>query len=1386
MKLMLIAVVTISLGISSFLMTGKPSVQASPPNQEAVVQGFIATKTAVASDAGKGAPPPEELYLPGVKVILKDLINHVDSEGVFTDLSGRFTAKISGKTRFQVCWEARGFVPGCTEPRSIGAKFLSVDTLFINIARKDRGIALFGRVTLADGSSPRTHEPIANVNAFARIALTDSRGTPIYETFVNNYDYYLFPEVPVNKPLQVRIREEKYDHSQPLQLGNPGLHAQRLDLTILNTPPHIEPIAAVDSSGVRVANAVGGSTISLTARASDADGDKVRFVWLATSGELSSTTDPATKWTLAKGTQDHSITLIAYDSRGGYTKSSVNLPSNPIGPEFSGTVSGTDTPTLGGAEVEINGKTTVTDSRGYFRLAVADTQRFVMNIRKTGYALASDVYYSSVIGGRWQLAKAAGFLVDTTKPIKLTQERSLRDCPGLPSDHLNWAAVPALTVPQYQDGKGHVIPVTKQVRSLPGLPRDLTAPAALRTANLTYRGAKDSTYGVAKGGSSRQSCGPGIQVQIPPNSLVDSGGKAPAGKITVQLSTVDLQTPNQMPGNYTVFRPGNQVGVMHSYGAGTVEAYSGNAKYNLKPGAKATLVIPVDQSQLKAGGPLPPTLPLLTYNEKTGGWDQTGIAKLKTINGTKAYVGTIHHFTAYNADDIKTDQSCVVIQNQNMPVSYDLDVTIPTTGGAAPIFRHFPGAIGGNNETVLINLPKLTNIVITPIRTSDPNPNLNSLPIGIFVVNTGAPQNPAWPIVPGGRINEPVGPPYDGACSTTVVLQDLGLNYFTGPGTNGAFLHGLYSFAAVNLTETDDAFPADVSTTLRDAVRQASVDYRTHVDPRGLRPSLDCFKVVNRMPLKPGEGTCPQLTGSGFTPQPALTESTAIYANTVDLGFGREMHCVHDPATGNSACFVSNYDQAPYTGPGSGVSDITKAQHAVDGVTAGSLPDATVAMEFSQIEDNGAPGSPVVDSDPELVVKFYVYTYHVGAVDHPEGVPADAADLDGLGARPVPQLCMVCHGGTIPNPIGATISSNSINPGPPASHGVHTPVFDSRDHVKLGAKFLPFDLRSFSYAAADADLVGPYHNFSKLHQQAAFLALNQVATVSPPPDPASLSSNVIQDLNTAWYPAATQQEAVVVPNWNSDGVHQDGYGSVVARSCRTCHVTNASFNLRFERPTAAPAGSEGGVSASSGLEGNMPAIQQRVCKQHVMPHARRTHDLFWTSINPSQPAHLQIYGDTIGNGWLRPADPGFDPALICGAFQAGGGPPSPTTAFTPVSAIFSGSGGCTSCHNAANAAPGSAFNVAGLDLTGVGAYTRLVNQPSTEHPSTNRITPGAPNNSYLLLKLLGHQGGLPGAYQAPGAPNGGGAMPLGCGSPPCLSAGDIATITNWISLGALP
>jgi hypothetical protein len=1323
--------ITLGFAIWACVPKPKPNLPVVPkPSGPTTVRGFIAvTVVGVKGNATEG----EEIYLPAIEVTLREVGTTNVSPASITDLSGRFTTQVKKAGQYEVCWKGAGFDSGCVAPSfSVFGRFQSLGTVLIPLPRRDR-IAIFGTVRLADGGTPRAFDALANINGFAMISYLDAGKTQL-EVPINNHDQYVLTGVIPGHDYWLRIREEKYDRRQRLRAGSGA--TQRYDFTIANSAPRLDPLVARDMNGVRVGTAAPGSTVELITRSSDRDGDPIAYSWRVSAGTLSSATDPNPKWTLPNLTGRHAATLIAYDGRGGYASQSVAVTVDPRGLEFSGRVTGTDAPAVPNATVEVNGHTTTTDPNGYFRLFVPDKQRFVMNIRKAGYGLSSSIYYDAVIGGTWQLLRASVQTVDPTRDVEVVNQRGPRDCPGPPSERLDWVSHPVLAQPHFQDGRGDFVSAPKGIAYLPGLP----SPRDQR--------------------KEPRECGPGVIVRIPANSLADEHGQPPPGLVTVQLSTVDLQSPNQMPGNYTVSQGPGAVGVMQSWGAATIAIYSGNTQYNLKSGVTATVILPVDPGQIAAGAPLPATIPMLHYDETLGVWNQTGTASLGTVNGKPAYIAQVKHFSALNTDLIKQDQSCISVQNQNMPGSYDLEVTIPQTGGAAPVKRLFTAVTGNNVENVMLNLPKNTNIVMVPIRTTDPDPNKNNLPMGVFVVNTGAPQNPNWPKVQGGFANEPQGPPYyttdangnpNGACSTKVILKDLGSSFYPDPAQllTGAFLHGLQSFAAVNLSDTDPAFPADVSQALRNAVLAASAAYRKAIDPRGLRTSFACFKQANGFPLKVNE-TCAPITG--FTPPPVQVDTSAAYANTVDLGFGREMHCVKNGA--NTACYVSNYDSLVYTGPGQGT-DVSKANKAVDGLNGLVAPDATVAMEFSPIEDFAAQGNPVTISDTQQVVKFFVF--------NAAGNPADKANLDGLGDRPVPQLCMVCHGGFIPNPTGSTQTAL----------GVKTPVFrdpsvdaaGSRADVKLNAKFLPFDLKSLSYSTQAG--------FDRNSQEAAFKTLNEIVKVSPPPDVTDPTSSAISVLFDAWYPGnVTPQQDAAVPLWKSSPLRANFYTSVVARSCRTCHVTNAAPALRFDRPLTT-AVNEPGFDDKLGL------VQTRVCKQHVMPHARRTHDLFWTSINPSQPAQLQIYGDAVkladpNNGWQIVGSPNVSQDLTCGnEYTQGGGVIVTNTAFSPVNAIFSGN--CTGCHND-NAANLQAFAFLGLNTN---AHAHIVGVNSWELQSMKRIAAGDTNNSYLLRKLLGTHTGL-GNYQSPGP---GGQMPLGG---PFLGPTDINTISGWISAGAQP
>lgn len=90
--------------------------------------------------------------------------------------------------------------------------------------------------------------------------------------------------------------------------------------------------------------------------------------------------------------------------------------------------------------------------------------------------------------------------------------------------------------------------------------------------------------------------------------------------------------------------------------------------------------------------------------------------------------------------------------------------------------------------------------------------------------------------------------------------------------------------------------------------------------------------------------------------------------------------------------------------------------------------------------------------------------------------------------------------------------------------------------------------------------------------------------------------------------------------------------------------------------------------------------------------------------------------------------------------------------FTPI---------CTQCH-IGSAAP------RGLRLDDASSFAMLVNASSAEVPSLNRVTPGDPENSYLIQKLEGRA-------------SVGAQMPLG--QPP-LPQSTIAVIRQWISNGA--
>lgn len=302
-------------------------------------------------------------------------------------------------------------------------------------------------------------------------------------------------------------------------------------------------------------------------------------------------------------------------------------------------------------------------------------------------------------------------------------------------------------------------------------------------------------------------------------------------------------------------------------------------------------------------------------------------------------------------------------------------------------------------------------------------------------------------------------------------------------------------------------------------------------------------------------------TNRGF---PAGEVVTRFY-NGGDLGIGREMHCRTNTATGQVSCYVTNYGNVR-----DGLADETNA--LADAVT-GTRKVATVAMDFR----------PNLTDDS---VRFYVYGHN--PITGQTSLASQVA-LDAEGPKDVPGVCIACHSGQYQ----------------PATRAVRN------------AKFLPFDLDSYSYSTA----VG----HTRAAQEENFRRLNAMVLATQP-------TPAITELINGWYhntPSTvnTRFDGTFVPNgWRptcsasvpcksgylcsagvcledpaisprSDPEEITVYRQVYAKYCRTCHVAMPASPLPISSYAAFSAG----------------AVQFRTCDQPQMPHAELTRYRFWQS-----------------------------------------------------------------------------------------------------------------------------------------------------------------------------
>jgi hypothetical protein len=274
-------------------------------------------------------------------------------------------------------------------------------------------------------------------------------------------------------------------------------------------------------------------------------------------------------------------------------------------------------------------------------------------------------------------------------------------------------------------------------------------------------------------------------------------------------------------------------------------------------------------------------------------------------------------------------------------------------------------------------------------------------------------------------------------------------------------------------------------------------------------------------------------------------DAKAFYFNAGDLEFGRSMH-MNQRIDGGMAYYVTNFQNA-------------------DDAFSGADPIATVAMEYSKWP---------ITSDPAFT-KFYVFDK--------DGNLVNKAELDKRGDKFVPGLCIVCHGGTLPNDITAAGGNTE-------------------------SKFIPFDLKSFD--SHPQGIPGFPALKPRADQEEDFRKMNEKLYYFTP---ATDAQKAVID---AWYPGgvvvplATQQDgADNIPTlWKNNATNKSFYNDVVRPSCRACH-TSRNFGLDF--------------SDAQAFKDQNPFLY--ACEIGFMPQSFVTWRNFWHSVTPRQPTRMEEF-----------------------------------------------------------------------------------------------------------------------------------------------------------------
>jgi hypothetical protein len=290
----------------------------------------------------------------------------------------------------------------------------------------------------------------------------------------------------------------------------------------------------------------------------------------------------------------------------------------------------------------------------------------------------------------------------------------------------------------------------------------------------------------------------------------------------------------------------------------------------------------------------------------------------------------------------------------------------------------------------------------------------------------------------------------------------------------------------------------------------------------------------------------PRLENESLEDYRARTD-VVVYYNRNELGLGRELGCHEfadgvdgsgNPLTG-MACFVTNYGVA-----------FNDRHNSLQATIDGENPKNTVCITYRP------------SMEETYQVQFYVYG--------PTGARQEWAQLDTYGARPVPHICMNCHGGN----------------------------YDEEKHLAKNARFLPMDPNVLIFDESPNASV----RATRAGQEESMRKVNLYSMMSPLTGAQVEYFNALYD-NKLSVPGQKSLTAYIPPGWKTSPEASDFFAKVVHPHCGTCHLADQFNKDGQEQKFYKAYGSIETFLAEDMLD--------EVCGSLAMPNAQPTQRSFW-------------------------------------------------------------------------------------------------------------------------------------------------------------------------------